>query len=91
MTGATVAEVSPRHELTRQHIHQWRRELKRKGLWPCSVDRVFLALEASVGAEARASDGGAVGIVLRNGRILPCRGGVDDADLARLIRLVEAT
>lgn len=88
--GATVAEVARRHELTRQHIYQWRRELKRKGLWPCAGDTVFLALGAPGGAEPRASDGGTVEIVLRNGRILRCRGGVDDADLARLIRLVEA-
>jgi transposase len=89
--GATVAEIARRHELTRQHIYQWRRELKRKGLWPCSGETVFLALEAPVPAEPRPCDGGTgVEIILRNGRILRCRGGVGDADLARLIRLVEA-
>jgi transposase len=88
--GATVAEVARRHDLTRQHIYQWRRELRRKALWPCSGDTVFLALEAPGAAEPRARDGGTIEIVLRNGRIVRCRGGVGDADLARLIRLVEA-
>jgi len=91
--GATVAEVARRHDLTRQHIYQWRRELRRKGLWRCSEETVFLALDAP-GEEAAAGgqapcEGALVEIVLRNGRELRCRGGIGDADLARLIRLVE--
>ena len=50
--GATVAEVARRHDLTRQHIYQWRRELRRKGLWPGSGETVFLALDPP--AEGRA-------------------------------------
>jgi len=91
--GATVAEIARRHDLTRQHIYQWRRALRRKGLWPCSGETVFLALDAP--REAVAADeppwceAALVEIVLRNGRELRCRGGIGDADLARLIRLVE--
>ncbi|MEM8596583.1 MAG: transposase [Pseudomonadota bacterium] len=89
--GATVAEIARRHELTRQHIYQWRREFKRKGLWPCSGETVFLPLETPGTTEPRPCDGGtAVEIILRNGRILRCRGGVGDAEIVRLIRLVEA-
>ena len=44
--GATVAEVARRHDLTRQHIYQWRRELRRKGLWRSSGETMFLALDA---------------------------------------------
>ena len=92
--GATVAEVARRHDLTRQHIYQWRRELRRKGLWPCSGETVFLALDApredQVSEGGRSSDVPAVEIVLRNGRELRCRGGIGDADLVRLIRLVES-
>src|SRR5690554_6519513 len=30
--GETVAGVARRHDITRQHIYQWRREMRRKGL-----------------------------------------------------------
>jgi transposase len=29
--GAPVADVARRHDITRQHIYQWRRELRDKG------------------------------------------------------------
>lgn len=94
--GATVAEVARRHDLTRQHIYQWRRELRRKGCWPCSGETVFLTLDPAPPAPKGLPGPGAVSvqpvveIVLRNGRELRCRGGIGDEDLARLIRLVEA-
>jgi len=91
--GATVAEVARRHDITRQHIYQWRRELRRKRLWPGSGETVFLALDTPANdttAEARPPcDGATIDIVLRNGRELRCRGGIGDADLVRLIRLAE--
>ena len=92
--GATVAEVARRHDLTRQHIYQWRRELRRKGLWPCSGETIFLALDPpgeNRTVEATATpDATLVEIILRNGRELRQRGGMGDDDLARLIRLVES-
>lgn len=92
--GATVAEVARRHELTRQHIYQWRRELRRKGLWPGSGATVFLALDppAEDGTVGPAAQPGSalVEIVLRGGRELRLRGGLGDDDLTRLIRLVES-
>jgi len=92
--GATVAEVARRHDLTRQHIYQWRLELRRKDLWPCSGETVFLALDRAHDepiTEARAPcDDAVVEIVLGNGRELRLRGGLGDADVTRLIRLVES-
>jgi len=92
--GATVAEVARRHDLTRQHICQWRRELRRKGLWRSSGETMFLALDAPEedgnGGGQPPSAGAVVEIVLRNGREVRCRGGIGDADLVRLIRLVES-
>lgn len=92
--GATVAEVARRHDLTRQHIYQWRRELRRKGLWRSSGETMFLALDAPevdpTGGGQPPSEGAVVEIILRNGRELRCRGGIGDADLVRLIRLVES-
>lgn len=94
--GATVAAVARRHEVTRQHIYQWRRELRRKGCWPCSGGTVFLPLDPAP-PEPKCPPGPVatsispvVEIVLRNGRELRCRGGMGDEDLARLIRLVES-
>lgn len=95
VNGWTVADVARRHDLTRQHIYQWRRELRRKGLWPCSGDTIFLPLEMAV-AEPEAS--GATGpaerreitVILRNGRELRCEAGIGELQLTRLIRVVEA-
>lgn len=45
--GRTVANVAREADLTRQHIYQWRKELRRKGLWPTfglPVARPFLCL-----------------------------------------------
>ncbi len=94
--GSTVADTARRHDLTRQHIYQWRQALRRKGVWPRSGSVVFLPLEMA-GSEDRerpTSDGGAgrgeLTIVLTNGRQIRCGGEIDGADLARLIRIVEA-
>lgn len=92
--GAKVADVARRHDLTRQHIYQWRAELKRKGVWPCMDGGAFLALEppetVSVEPNLPPPDAPFIEIVLRNGRELRCPGTIGDADLSRLIRLVEA-
>lgn len=91
--GAKVADVARRHDLTRQHIYQWRAELRRKGIWPCVDGGVFLALESEPDSEvepsSRASDTSLIEIVLRNGRELRCPCKTGDNDLSRLIRLVE--
>jgi Transposase and inactivated derivatives len=90
--GATVSDVARRHDLTRQHIYQWRRALRRKGLWPGADGTVFLALDASAeplrsGPSARHEM--SIEIVLGNGRVVRLNGGLQEDDLARLIRLVE--
>ncbi len=38
--GASVFDVARRHDVTRQHLYQWRRELRRKQ--PTAVGRPFL-------------------------------------------------
>ncbi|SPJ26385.1 IS66-like element accessory protein TnpA [Palleronia abyssalis] len=95
VAGATVADVARRHDLTRQHIYQWRRELRRKGMWPRSEGAVFLPVEHVVEEPSRTSRAGhgedlRVEIVLGNGRTLRWSGQVEDDALVRLIRLVEA-
>ena len=39
--GATVTQVAHRHDVTRQQIYGWRRELKKKGLLSPSAMRCF--------------------------------------------------
>ncbi|MCU9850653.1 transposase [Defluviimonas sp. WL0024] len=94
IAGRTVSDVAREEDLTRQHIYQWRRELRRKGMWPRSEEAVFLPVDLSPvpEPEVRAAAGPSVStleIVLRNGRRLLCNGPVEDCHLARLIRLVE--
>jgi transposase len=93
--GASVSDVARRHDLTRQHLYQWRAQLRRKGLLPevCG-ETVFVALPEPTGApqEALSVDGrdDRIEIVLSKGRRLKCSGHLADTTLLRLIRLVEA-
>lgn len=93
--GWTVSDVARHHDLTRQHIYQWRRELRRKGLWPDPGGATFLPVEmAAVAEEAVRDEAGTAGrseitVILRNGRELRCEPEIEEAMLARLIRVVE--
>ena len=103
LRGATVSDVARRHEVTRQQIYSWRQELKRHGALRPDDRPVFLpigpppALPTPIEPEAMVSMSNPVPvatsgieIVLSNGRRLCVPAGVDDAALARLIRVVEA-
>jgi len=87
--GATVADVARRHDLTRQHMYQWRHELRRKGL--CGADLAeFLPVEIHPdGPDVAAPAPVSVEIVLSNGRCLRGVAGMAAADLVDLIRVVE--
>ena len=90
--GATVTDVALRHDVTRQHIYQWRRQMKDKGLWPELEGVSFLALDApeqSVAPTCKPDDGVSAEIGFANGRTLRCSMGMAEADFVRLIRLVE--
>ena len=90
--GATVTDVALRHDVTRQHIYQWRRQMKDKGLWPDPEGTEFLALdvpEFSVASKAAPANSTPAEISFANGRTLRCPPGMAEADIMRLIRLVE--
>ena len=92
--GASATQVARRHDIGRPQIYRWRRDLRRKGLWPDPSGSVFLALDpplASAEDKTAAADPSVplAEIVLLNGRQLRLRGGVDDADIARPIRVAE--
>ncbi|PVH27362.1 IS66-like element accessory protein TnpA [Pararhodobacter oceanensis] len=89
--GATVSDVARRHDITRQHIYQWRQEFRRKGLWPRTAETVFLSLPPP--CEGPDTSGGTqrpeVEILLGNGRSLRCASDLSPERLQHLIRAVE--
>jgi transposase len=96
MEGSRVADIARRHDITRQHIYQWRRELRGKGLLSLAPP-VFLPVElASEIACRNRADGDArrehrVEIGLRNGRTVRISADVPDDVLHRVIRIAEAS
>ncbi len=91
--GRTVADVAREADLTRQHIYQWRQEMRRKGLWPVSGSVLFVPVDEDTADLRDPPAPGAVPmieILLRNGRQLRCAQMIDDRSLARLIRVLEA-
>ena len=92
--GETVAGVARRHDITRQHIYQWRREMRQKGVMS-PRDCVLMPVE--VADDAVADTGGDhsrsvdhVELVLANGRSIRGRASLNDAQWIRLIRIAEA-
>ncbi|WP_043827896.1 IS66-like element accessory protein TnpA [Cereibacter sphaeroides] len=90
VNGAWVADVARRHDLTRQHIYQWRAEFRRRGE-SLTEETGFLPVETtsencvpSVPAAIIP-----VEIALVNGWRLRGIEGLSPAGLAQLIRLVE--
>ena len=98
--GAVVAEVARRHDVTRQHIYQWRRELRRRAASAADLP-VFMAIEVLEETEASqipvapapgcVEPVGSVELFLRSGRSIRIVGKVDDDLVCRLIRLGETT
>jgi transposase len=93
--GATVSEVAQRHDVTRQQVYTWRRELKRKAVSCPSSNVAFVPVEVAAlqdGPVRGDTTGGYAGLIelrLNCGRSLRFDGGVDTALLVRLIRAVE--
>lgn len=95
MGGRTVADVAREADVTRQHIYQWRQEMRRKGLWPRASGALFVAVEDEVLDLPCATSPGAgielqIEIGLRNGRQLRCASSISPTVLARLIHVLEA-
>lgn len=89
--GATVADVARRHDITRQHIYQWRRQLRLKGMAPEGRPR-FLPVEVASdggGAGRGAAAGGRIEIELGNGRIVRAAPELSEGLLERVIRIAE--
>ena len=91
VNGATVAEVARRHELTRQHLYQWRNHFRRKRALQEEDDIAFLPVEMKPNRRPASlkADGTFLEIGLSNGRSLRSVTGLPEDELLRLIRLVE--
>ncbi|WCR17687.1 transposase [Paracoccus alcaliphilus] len=93
VNGRTVTDVAREADLTRQHIYQWRQEMRRKGLWPVSGSALFVPVDEDAAGRSQPLAPGSVPmieILLRNGRHVRCAETIDDRSLARLIRVPEA-
>jgi len=91
--NASISDVARRHDLTRQHLYQWRGWLRKR--YP-SLDRGvrFLPVEAADEKTIESGGGGPSGsgrveILLRNGRLIGIAGDLADDRLARIIRIAE--
>ena len=95
--GASVTSVAQRHELTRQQIYTWRRELRLKGMLLPSTGVVFLPVESTSvqaappsGMSCEVTAPGIIELRLGNGRSLRFDSGLDPDRLTPLIQAVEA-
>lgn len=88
--GASVSEVARRHDVPRQSLYQWRRDVQRKALSE-SLGVTFIPV-ASMAEPLRTTPTGlmsAIEIMLRNGRGLRGIAGMAENELTHLIRVVE--
>ena len=95
VNGATVSQVTHRHEIRRQQIYAWRYELRKKGLLTPDDTALFLPVDIALPPgppEACVPDASSllIEVVLREGRSLRVDARVDAAVLTRLIQAVEA-
>ena len=98
VNGWTVSDVARRHDIPRQHLYQWRRALKRKGLWPTGASARFVEVPGTEALPATCPPGSGddavssqVRIVLRSGRELHCGADLDEAALRRLLHVLETS
>jgi len=91
--GLSVSDVARRHDITRQHIYQWRAELRRKTLWSEGDDAGAGFIQVNSAPEDRVvalrSDRRPFEILLCNGRRLCGVEGFAELDLIHLIRVLE--
>lgn len=72
--GATDTDVARRHDVTRQHVYRWRRQLKDKGLRPEPEGVVFAFMERCLNAVAFPGPLPGMAVGARPLRNWPCAG-----------------
>lgn len=96
--GATVTQVAQRHDISRQQVYIWRRELKRKGLLFETDPARFIPVELSaIPEDGKPKGSGDIGgssslieLDLCHGRRLRFDCGLEGSVLTGLVRAVEA-
>ncbi len=92
--GATVADVARRYDISRQHIYQWRRQLRMKEMAAEGSTR-FLPVEfpadgaGGAACHNAAAEAGRIEIGLGNGRVVRAAADLSETLLVRLIRIAE--
>lgn len=91
MKGARVADVARRHDVTRQHICQWRSEFRRRGE-SLTDETGFLPVEITAAHTVTAASAvlTTVELALANGRRLRGIDGLSASGLAQLIRVLDS-
>ena len=92
--GWTLSDVARRHDVTRQHLYHWRRELRAKGRLDVERRDAFVPVEMFGMSEpltpAAHSGAAEISVHLRSGHQVRCRETIPDHILARLVRVLEA-
>lgn len=93
VNGASVSDVARRHDLTRQHLYQWRSAFRQR-LAAHDQDVHFVPVasvgeSSSVSGDHVAPDADGLVIVLRNGRYIRVTGHPAEELLARVVRIAE--
>lgn len=92
VSGARVSDVARRHDIGRQQIYAWRRDLRDKGVLDDAAP-VFVPVSVAASASICSSDGGVGGMIevrLSKGRSLAVTTDMPAGVLQELIRTVEA-
>jgi transposase len=88
--GASVSDIARLHDVPRQNLYLWRREMQQKALSESlGVTFIPVALSPEPQRSPTAGSMGAVEITLRNGRGLRGIAGMAENELTHLIRVVE--
>ncbi|WP_415183591.1 hypothetical protein [Phaeovulum sp.] len=100
--GATVTQVAQRRDVTRQQIHAWRHERKKKSLLSTLPEALFLPetlfppveldrrAQSAVPTAVAATRSAQIELQLANGRRLRFEPSLDATTLTQVIRAVEA-
>lgn len=87
--GASVSDVARRHDLTRQHLYQWRTSFRQRLSSPDQSVAFVPVASVTTPAVASGGDPDELAIVLRNDRSIRVSGHPAEEFLAKIIRIAE--
>ena len=87
--GASVSDVARRHDLTRQHLYQWRTSFRQRLSSPDQSVAFVPVVAVKTPALVSGDDNEGLAIMLRNGRSIRVSGHPAEEFLAKIIRIAE--